>query len=218
IDVIDEQAPEQNFGTPLGPALEGTLAHLRMHRQAHPERRTVLAVISDGEVTACGPTAPSEVSAPVRRARLNDGITTHVLSVTDGSPLANEDVFMLDALAAAGGTGAPQFFDAADDLTFNLGRALDAIHAAERPCAFDVPEAALRGDGRSTEVSFAVGGATLKLPSLAGVNACAAARDGWFVATLANGPARIGLCEGTCRRLRADPAATLEVRRTCAER
>ncbi|HEY0711588.1 MAG TPA: vWA domain-containing protein [Polyangia bacterium] len=215
IDVIDEQAPEQNFGTPLGPALEGTVAHLRSHRAMHPERRVVLAVITDGEITACSPSAPSEVVGPVRQVRANDGITTHVIALTDDAPIPTENLTMLDALASAGGGGPARFLDLTENLPLELRGALDTVHARERPCAFDIEATALRNDGRSLDVSLTAAGMTRTVSAVANTNACVANSDGWFATTAPTGGARLGLCERTCQRLRDDPAATLEVRRRC---
>jgi hypothetical protein len=222
--VLAAQHPETNFGTPLGPALRGGLDHLRAHLALHPDRRAALVVTTDAETPSCEPSRPSELAALLSAAREgtpgNPGIPSYVIGVftADELPLARPTI---DALATAGGTGAPLVLDPRENLAVKLQQALRQIQGAALPCEFMVPpRPAMRAlDYDRVTVRFKGASGEEAISYVQAADRCHPTTGGWYFdvdpRTSPSPPSRILACEATCRRFRVDLKAQVELAFAC---
>jgi hypothetical protein len=204
--------------TPLGSAVQGALAHLGAHLAAHPDRRAALVLASDGLPTACGPgvDAIRDLLAAARAGP--PAITSYVIGVSGqadgaGAPRA------LDSLAAAGGSGKAFILEPDTQLSERLFAALDQIRSAALPCAFAIPPPNSGPvDYDKVNLRFISGGAAEDVLYVSHPDRCDATRGGWYYEG-APGPARrVVVCEASCRRFQADPAAQVDLRFGCRTR
>jgi hypothetical protein len=215
------ERPEENVGTPLGPAIAGAMAHLRARAAARPGRKLALVLTTDGEATECEPSTMADIARPLREAFLAPPhIPTYVIGVfTPDELLDAQDT--IDELVAAGGTKRAFVLDPNDDFSQRLEEALRTIRGAALPCEFRIPEAARLALDRA-RVHVRSGGAVSgeEIPYVATSDRCDAATGGWYydVDPSAPGaaPSQIVVCESTCARFKSDPGAGVELRFECA--
>jgi hypothetical protein len=213
------QRPEQNIGTPLGPALLGALDHLRSHLANRRDRRAALVLTTDGEPdSACDPFPVSEIAALLEEARVGPpSIPTYVVAVVTPEELALARP-TLDALVKAGGTGTPFVLDPGQNLTQKLQDAL--------PCEFTVPRPSMQVlDHDRVNVRFKGASGEQAVVYVQSPDRCHPEAGGWYFDAPPNGaqaaptgvtmPSRILACAATCRRFRGDVQAKLELRYGC---
>ena len=203
-----------NFGTPTGAAVTGALDHLRAHNLAHPERRAILVLVTDGEPTACTPLFIDEIALPVAAARAaSPAITTFVIGVFTPAELTRARS-TVDRLAAAGGT-MPFVLDANADLPRRLGESLQQVRNVAVPCEFVIPPPRKDAlDYGKVNVRFGKSAGQEDVPYVASADRCDPARGGWYYdvdpATGAT-PTRVVVCPSTCQAFKADPNAKVDL-------
>jgi hypothetical protein len=204
--------------TPMGPAVEGTLAYLRA--AARGGRRPALVLTTDGLPEGCAGDDTDAVAALLAKARhQTPPILTFVIGVFD--PAETTGRTAAATLALAGGTGAPIVATA----DHQLGRAfLDALAAIRGGlgCSFDIPAGSGPLDyGRVNLRVTDPAGQVDDVFYVGGVSRCDG-RGGWYydVDPATGGtPTRVIACEATCRRLRAEgDGARVELRFGCRTR
>jgi hypothetical protein len=136
-------AAAEGLGTPIRPALDGTLMQATAYQDANPTRRVAVVLASAGDLlpaapgasdaNECGDTSPltvwDELAELSRNALSYNGVRTFVVSVP-GATISD-----LDKVAAAGGTTAA--FDATDiDLLYAK---IAEIRSEALVCDFEIP-------------------------------------------------------------------------------
>jgi hypothetical protein len=221
--VLADREPEG--ATPMGPAVEGGLAHLAQHLAGRPGRAGALVLATDGLPLGCGPaddvrTIAARLSAA---ASARPALPTYVIGVLPtGQPDTTAERAGLAQLAQAGGTGQPFLVTATADLTQAFLAALDQIRGRALPCEFTIP--------RDQVPLLDLGKVNLRYRGSAGEEdvlyvgrpeRCDAVRGGWYydVDPAAGGsPTRVITCEATCRKLKADTRGRIELRFGCKTR
>lgn len=183
-------------GTPTRAALEGTYRYLETWAAQNPGRKIVAVLATDGEPTGCDNNTAADVAALAASALAGPSrIQTFVIGV--GRSLAN-----LNQVALAGGTTRAFLTDTSQDLSAELGAALEAIRTLAGPCELELPEATPEGpvDPSLVNVLYtAPGSAAASLiakTSSGGADGCGP-EGGWYF-----GDARrkqIRLCEASCQ-------------------
>jgi hypothetical protein len=205
--------------TPLGSGVQGALTHLAAHLAAHPDRRAVLVLATDGLPTECGPGVSAIRDMLTTAHAATPAITSYVIGVTgekDGAGSAGA----LGMLAGAGGSGMPFLLEPDAKLSERLVAALEQIRAAALPCVFDIPPAQSGAvDYDKVNVGFTSGGGVAEnVPYVDRPERCDATRGGWYYEREPGPGRRVVVCEASCRRFKADPAAKVDLRFGCKTR
>lgn len=224
-DAIANVSP--SGGTPTLPALAGAADAARAAKAVHPNERTVIVLVTDGEpgyringmnTTGCGDPSwdasgqpPNDIAnvASLAASLLADQppINTYVIGV--GDALNN-----LDSIARAGGTGRALLVSAQmpSRTAEELRDALSYVRNSTLACAFPVPSppdgrkldlgrvnVVVRVDGREETLSYS--------------DQCAAA-EGWRYDQI-DAPSRIELCSAACARVKADVSTIVTIAFGC---
>jgi hypothetical protein len=123
--------------------------------------------------------------------------------------------------ATAGGTAPAIVLDPTMDFTQRLLSALNQIRGAALACEFAIPPPQMGTlDYGKVNVRASAGGAPEDLLYVGRADRCDPARGGWYydVDPAMGKPARVLLCPATCTRVKADPAARVDLLFGCATR
>jgi hypothetical protein len=217
-------------GTPLRAAVEGALVHLRRHLGEHPGRKGVMVLASDGAPSpGCANNTVADAAALLSRARVPaapaPAIDTYVIGVYTPADMAERTA--LETLATAGGTGTPLVIGPTEDLNQRFFETLNRIRGQALPCELVIPPpkpGAAALDFNKVNLRFRGSAMGMTGPEdvlYAGSAArCDPQRGGWYydVDPAMGTPTRIIVCEATCRRWKADPAATVDLGIGCRTR
>jgi hypothetical protein len=209
-------------GTPMGPAAQGAIDHLRAHLAARPGRRAVLVLVSDGLPASCDlDNSIDAVAATLQAARSGSpSISSYIIGVIDETALGGSRA-SLERLAVAGGSGMPFILSTRPDLTQRFLEALSQIRGSALACEFNIPPPT-RGQLDYTRVNVRVNGPAGPDPLLyvAGADRCDPARGGWHydVDPASGTPTRILMCQASCNRLREGRDLSVELRFGCRSR
>jgi hypothetical protein len=187
-------------GTPTRPAVEGALQYLNQWADAHPERKPVLVLATDGDPSGCEANTPQDV-ANVAAAGLAGphAIRTFVIGV--GSSLVS-----LNLVAQAGGTDQAFLVDTGADVGKLFGDALEQIRGEAAACDFAIPAANAAGmmvDPGQVNVRYTPGDAsaeTLVPQTFMSDAANCGSEGGWYYDN-PGAPTVIKLCDSTCKLL-----------------
>lgn len=187
-------------GTPTRPALEGALSYLGQWASAHPERKPLLVLATDGEPSECQLNTPQDV-ADVAAAALTgpQAIRTFVIGV-------GRSLVSLNLVAQAGGTDHAFLVDTGGDVTKEFADALDQIRGAATACEFSIPKSGSAGqsvDPTKVNVSYVPSGSSVptRVPqTFMGSPSNCDSSGGWYYDNPA-APTAIKLCDVTCRSL-----------------
>ncbi|HEY0705928.1 MAG TPA: vWA domain-containing protein [Polyangia bacterium] len=210
-------------GTPLGPAVEGALAYLRPHATAHPGRRVLMVVATDGVPSGCS--NRNTIAAIAEQLRVaqsaTPGISTFLIGVFAPYEIAMAEP-ELNRLAVAGGTGKPFLLTATEDLPMKLQEALASIRGVALACEYKIPSSKTGAiDFMKVNVRHSPGtqSATGRdLPYVGRADRCDPARGGWYydVEPAQGTPSLIRICEASCREFRADARGRVDLVFGCA--
>jgi hypothetical protein len=197
--------------TPTVPALEGAIAYAQSWAQDHPDRATVVVLVSDGFPTQCN-TAPDQISAAAKAGYDSpEHIRTFVIGVGDVAK------FNLDQYARSGGTR-QAFLTESDDVSTSFVDALSNITNSELACEYRLPEPpnGMKIDVDKVQVVYTpASGQSEEVPSILNLAACAKnANGGWYYDDPSN-PTKISVCPCTCARFQA---GRVDVRLGCKPR
>jgi hypothetical protein len=198
-------------GTPTRPALEGALQYLSGWVTAHPDRKPVLVLATDGEPSGCATNTPQDV-ADVAAAALAGphAIRTFVIGV--GNSLSS-----LNLVAQAGGTDRAFLVDTGGDVAREFADALDQIRGAASACDFSIPDTGEDGEPinpSQVNVSYVPSGSsspTLVPQTFMGDPSNCDSTGGWYYDN-PQSPTAIKLCDATCRAL---SGSTIQVEFGC---
>jgi hypothetical protein len=210
--------------TPMRPAVEGALNHLRKHLQARMGRRGVFVLATDGVPSPnCGASntvaGTAEVIAAARTG--TPSIPTYVVGIAIASDRERMD---LQNLATAGGTG--QLITTGgpmDNLSQQFLETLKAIRGQALPCEFTIPPPKAGGaiDFGKVNVQRKGGNGDEEILYAGSMARCDPMKGGWYYdvdPATGTRPTRIIACPATCDRFKADAKATVEIRFGCATR
>jgi hypothetical protein len=211
-------------GTPTDPAATAALAELRTRATAHPERKEILILVTDGLPNSCSATPVTFISDLIAKAQMDTPpISTYAIGVFAPDDLANGNGQMaLNQWATAGGTGLPFILNPNDDLTKQLQDALDQIRGAALPCEYTIPMPP-SGMLDYMKVNVHVTGASTgtkgtDLGYVAKAESCDPTKGGWYYdvdPTTGGTPTRVIMCETTCKKFKMDVDAKIELRFGC---
>lgn len=216
INSLNAHGPQGN--TPTRPALEGAQAYAHDWATAHPDRKTVVVLATDGDPTQCTQNSVQDVANIAAAGLANTpSVKTFVIGV--GSSLTS-----LNSIAAAGGTGQALIVDTASgDPTQQFLDALNQIRqvisvSAPVPCEWVIPPppAGQTFDTSKVNVQFS-SGATAPQPIGAVLTEadCANVSGGWYFDDR-NNPTKVMVCPQTCDTIQAVADARVDVVFGCA--
>lgn len=198
-------------GTPTRPAVEGALQYLSQWASAHPERKPLLVLATDGEPSECELNTPKDVADVAATALAGpQAIRTFVIGV-------GRSLVSLNLVAQAGGTDHAFLVDTGGDLTKEFADALDQIRGAATACEFSIPKASSGNeavDPTKLNVSYIAAGSTTptRVPqTFMGSASNCDSSGGWYYDNPA-APTAIKLCDATCRSL---SGSTIQVEFGC---
>jgi Mg-chelatase subunit ChlD len=197
--ITDLLARTVNGGTPTRPALEGAMQYLRSWASAHPERKPVMVLATDGEPLGCDRNTPQDV-ADVAAAAASGSVPIQTFVIGVGRSLQS-----LHLVAQAGGTN-QAFLVEDSNATTALADALERIHGMSVPCDFLIPSTGSDGkrvDPGKVNVKYTPTGAlqpTLLGKTHDGAAASCGPEGGWYYDNPAM-PTTIRLCPASCQAL-----------------
>lgn len=209
VSAIDETVPAGL--TPTIPALKGAIQYAKSWAEDHPDRATIVVLVTDGYPTQCG-SAPEEVSK-VAKAGVEEApyVRTYVIGVGDVAK------FNLDAYARAGGTQ-KAFLADDDNVSEAFVDALLNITNSKLACEYQIPEVdanqMINPDKVQVVYTPAVGDPE-EVPRVNGLADCAEAKNGGWYYDNAKNPTKITVCPCTCSRF---AAGNVSVRIGCRPR
>lgn len=185
--------PGNGGGTPTSAAVQGAVDYATGWATAHPDRKTILVLATDGDPNGCDEDIGNIAAIAATGLMSNPPVSTFVIGV--GSSLTS-----LDAIAAGGGTGQALIVDT----TMNPGQeflaAMNKIRGTALSCDFLLPKPDGTGmlDYTKINVNFTPKGGSEELlgnsPDLAG---CDPTAGGWYYDDPTS-PTKITLCPATC--------------------
>jgi hypothetical protein len=202
--------------TPTGPALQGTLDHAKAWAVSHPGHIVIGVIATDGQPTECTPLDQAGIAAIAAAALAGTpSIKTFAIGVFAPADIPSGPN-LLDAVAAAGGTG--QAFNINTQMNVNQAflDALNKIRGSALGCQYTIPLPKMgTPDFNKVNVQYTPGGGTpmnlLQYPDKAH---CPANGDGWYYDNNAN-PMQIELCPATCTKVSNDSMGKIEVLLGC---
>ena len=211
----------QGAGTPLGPAVEGGLAHLREHLAATPNRRAVLVLATDAEPSRCQPRNIGAISTLLEgAAQGTPRIATFVIGVLgagDGAQNRNA----LGRLAVAGSTNQPFIATTNQNLMTEFLAALEQIRGAILPCTFAIPAARANAiDFGKVNLRFKTGMSEEDILYVGSADRCDPAQGGWYydVDPATARPTSVIVCPATCERFKGNEMAAVDLTFGCRTR
>jgi hypothetical protein len=203
-------AQQMAGGTPMVPLLEGLTKYLAAN--AKPGRKPVIVLATDGvpddtclssEDGARPNTLENAVAVADGALKGTPSISTFVIGV-------GGELTALNAIAAAGGTGAATLVDTGGNAQQALLAALDAVRRKAIPCDYDIPPGTI--DPESTNVTYTSGSNTKNLVFVGNEAGCAKATngEGWYFDDEA-APKKVILCAGMCEAVKGDDQGSVDL-------
>jgi hypothetical protein len=125
-------------GTPTRPALEGAVDYATTWAKAHPDRKVVIVMATDGDPTGCTTNTVADAAQIATAAYTGAAhIPTFVIGI--GSSLTS-----LDQIANSGGTNSAYVLDttAGKDVAQQFSDALNDVRKRSFGCSFPLPSGA----------------------------------------------------------------------------
>jgi hypothetical protein len=209
-------------GTPMGPAIEGALAHARKHQAASPTHRVALVLATDGLPGDCEPRDASGLSALVASELMGTPpIATYAIGVFADKEMAQGGA-LLESVALSGGTGKPFVLNSDPTLARTFQDALEKIRQETAvPCAFMIPPLSTPIDYGKVNVSLQDAASSREdIPHVSSSDRCDPSKGGWFydIDPSMGPPTRVLTCPATCDRLKSDPTAKVSLVFGCKTR
>ena len=206
LSAVQTEAAYLGGQTPWFPSLQGALMHAQDWQVAHPERMTVVVLVTDGYPTECN-TDVAQIQEMVGEfhsgikgqynTRGAPGIRTYIIGVA-------VDKFNLDAIAQAGGSTQATIVDGAAGVD-QFVNAMVNITNADVQCTIKLP-AAPSGqviDPKAVQIVYTpYVGSPQEIPKADTSGGCGSANGGWYFDNPAD-PQNITLCPCSCANLGA---------------
>jgi hypothetical protein len=227
IDSLETYTPAQSpFGlTPTGPALQGAITYAQAWGAAHPSRRSIVVLATDGAPTGgCSPARRAEIAA---LASVGAGASVPVQTYTIGvfspsDPSSTDNKEGPDNIRAIAEAGKGQAFVLSDqgDVAAQFIEALNSVRGHGLACEFKIPESE---DGKELDfgkvnVAFTpkAGADAETIPYLDDESLCDD-EGGWYylIDPKKNKPRGIAACGATCTRLMGSVTGNVNVQVGC---
>ncbi len=220
LDAIQSSTPPdsttvtRNPGTPTSPALQGAANWATAYAAAHPNEKTVIVLITDGNPSGCdtNPTNIANIAATANTA----GVSTYVIGV------GGFNSTVLNQIAAAGGTKTAFTVSASMDSSTELLSQLVAIKGQALKCELDVPKSDTAGkeiDPNFIQVAYETGPDGMRMTTdlgfVTGADKCGAAPEKDWYFDNPTAPTQIILCPAACDSIKADQTASLGITADC---
>jgi hypothetical protein len=216
------QRVEYTFGTPMGPAVAGALAHARKHQAANPTHRVAMVLATDGAPGLCEPQDDAGIAALVAAASMGPTpVSTYAIGVFANSTEVAEGGALLEKVATAGGTGKPFILNTDPNLARTFLDALEKIRAASLPCEFLIPRPNGPIDFGKVNVRVQdAAGTSQDIPYVTAAARCDPMQGGWYydVDPATAAPTRVVTCPATCDQLEAGANANVSLVFGCKTR
>lgn len=204
-NAITASAPDVAQGTPIYAALGGALEWAKAYQLAHPEQKTVVIFVTDGQANGCNQDI-EDIAQLAADALTEANINTYAIGLTGAS---NAD---MNRLAEAGGTMMGYFIDDGATATADLLAALNAIRGMALSCDFPTPTAADVGmaidlDHVNVTYTASATGVETTFSKVADVAQCGTSAS-WYYSP---DQSRIMLCPASCDVVTADADAKLDI-------
>jgi hypothetical protein len=218
VAAVGASAPTESQGTPISAALDGALTWAATYQAAHPEQRTVVVFVTDGEPNGCD-TDFDDINQIAADALAASGVTTYAIGLTTmtGGGVSQAD---MNGLAEAGGTDQAFFVSDSATAAMELTATLNAIRGMAIACDFPLPPSTTSGmaiDPKLINVNYTpTGGAEVQLGLVPSAADCGTSQA-WYYDDPAN-PMRILLCPSACSTVTADAGASISILAGCVPR
>ena len=203
-------------GTPTRPALEGALNHASQWSQTHPGHVSIAVLATDGIPQSCSPYDQTTL-ANVAAQGVTAGIKTFTIGVFEPADFP-EGPNLMNAIAAAGGTGTAFIFDTTNPNVQNeFKKALDMIRGAALGCQYSIPTPTEgQPDYGKVNVQYTPGGggAPVLFNHYADKASCPPSGDGWYYDDNLK-PTQIFLCDSTCNTVGGDMTGKIDILLGC---
>jgi hypothetical protein len=218
---IELVSREPSGSTPMGPAIEASLAHLTERATSHPDRTAALVLATDGLPQGCGPadavaTIAGRLSAA---AAAHPALTTYVIGVVDPNDPSVGATLALEQFASAGASGTPFLLSPTQDLTQTFLAALEQIRGRALPCEFTIPIKDVPSlDFGRVNLRFRGAGGERDVFYVAKADRCDPMLGGWYYdvdPTTGATPTRVITCPATCAAFKADREGRIDLRFGC---
>jgi hypothetical protein len=211
--MIEEMLDKTPAGlTPTVPALQGAIEYAQSWQEDHPERATVVVLVSDGYPTQCTNSPEAVANAAAAGYDNEPYIKTYVIGVGEVAR------FNLDNYARSGGTS-EAFLTDEGDASGSFVEAVLNITETEIACEYEIPVPPNMNEQIDPEkvqiVYTPQGGDPEEVPIVDGLSDCAEAENGGYYFDNKTAPTRIYVCPCTCARF---GAGAVEVRLGCEPR
>jgi hypothetical protein len=201
------QSVEYTFGTPMGPAVAGALAHARKHQAANPTRRVAMVLATDGLPGLCVPQDDAAIAALVAAASMGTPpVSTYAIGIFANSTEIAEGNALLEKVATAGRTGKPFVLNTDPNLARTFLEALEKIRQASLPCEFLIPRPSGPIDFGKVNVRLQdAAGTAQEIPYVIAADRCDPMQGGWYydVDPATAAPTRVVTCPATCDQLKS---------------
>jgi hypothetical protein len=198
---------EYTFGTPMGPAVAGALAHARKHQTANPTHRVAMVLATDGLPGLCTPQDDAGIAALAAAGSMGTPpVSTYAIGIFANSTEVAEGGALLEKVATAGGTGKPFILNTDPNLARTFLDALEKIRQASLPCEFLIPRPNGPIDFGKVNVRVQdAAGTAQEIPYVSAAAGCDPMQGGWYydVAPATAAPTRVVTCPATCDQLKA---------------
>jgi len=216
LSAIDSATPTAPMpgGTPTGAALEGAVRWAKSRQAAHPEERTAILLVTDGQPEGC------EERVQYVQGYLSDGLSagikTYFVGLTDIDG-KNLHQATMDNLAVAGGTERAYFIKDGPSAAGDLIATLASVRGKAIDCDFPLPEATTQQpvDPKLVNVTYSPGsGSTSDFTKVLRPADCESSTS-WYYDDEAR-PQRVLLCPAACELVSSDPKARFRILLGCA--
>jgi hypothetical protein len=205
-------------GTPLVQVLEGMLAYSRDWARAHPGRKPVIVLATDGipddtcSASDIDPPNSLENAVALAKSAYTGQPSIPVFVIGVGAELS-----ALNRIAEAGGTGAAAVLSTGGNVTQKFLAALDDIRTSALSCEYEIPAPSTgKIDFDAVNVQFQDDSATAEtffyVEDAAG---CSIAPDHSWHYDDPEKPGHVMLCPKTCERVSAASAASVSIAFGC---
>jgi hypothetical protein len=213
VNAVMASAPgTESMGTPTFVALSGAAQWSLAYQQAHPEQRTVIVLVTDGQPNGCS-TNIDDIAAVAADALATADIRTYAIGLAVGADFLN-------TIAMAGGTDQAFVVNDGATATADLLAALNAIRGMSLACDFPVPASTTSGmaiDPTLINVNFTSTAGTEVELGMVGSEADCGTQQAWYYDNPAM-PTRIILCPESCTTVTGDLNASIEILAGCKPR
>lgn len=201
---------QMSGGTPMVPMLQGLNTYMKGFATAHPDRKPVIVLATDGipDDSCLTGTTPNTIDNAVAAAKASfagsPSVSVFVIGV--GSELT-----ALNAIGQAGGTGNAILVDTTKDVEKAFLDALTSIRRQAIPCDYAIPSLGSAPDPAKININYVdAAGQSVFLYVGTAADCVKAEENGWYFDD-PNAPNKVVLCPKTCEKVKSNDNAKIDV-------